>query len=197
VLWWIAIAALLAAALTWAWRAHTRDARELAALFGPLADEQGGELRAGSLLALPQLRFEGEGRRWLVSALASSGAHEGASGPFTFVDVERVEAAGPSVRVERRRPPDAGVDAGPAAEGAPRTPLEDFERSFRIRAPDPAAALGRLGPALRERLLASRLPGLEVRLEGGRASVHMDGIAASRAEIDELIEIARLLVRGA
>jgi hypothetical protein len=48
----------------------------------------------------------------------------------------------------------------------------------------------------RARLLESRLPNLELRLEGRKLSVHMDGIASSREELEELIEIASLGVRA-
>lgn len=86
--WGLAIAALVAAALVYACRAHVRDRRRLTALFASLAARHGGEVRPGTWLVLPQLRFERDGRHYLVAAMPNSGAHEGASGPFTFVDVE-------------------------------------------------------------------------------------------------------------
>ena len=158
--WWLAITALAAAALGYAYREHTRHRRRLGTLFASIAEERGGRVRPGSLLVLPQLRFEQDDGRYLVTAMANSGAHDGARGPFTLVEVELLRA---------------------------------FEEAFRIRAGDAPAAFRFLERPVREKLIASRLPRLEVRREGRKLSVHMDGIAASREEIEELIDIASLL----
>jgi hypothetical protein len=192
--WWLAITVLAGAAVAYAYREHTRHGRRLTALFASLADSYGGELRPGSLLVLPQLRFEQDGGRYLVTAMANSGAHDGASGPFTFVDVELPSDSGQAIRVERRA---MGPPADPSAPGSvPIEGLRAFEDAFRIRAGDAPATLRFLDARVREKLMASRLPRLEARIEGRKLSVHMDGIAASREELEELIDIASLLARG-
>ncbi len=192
--WWLAIMVLAAAAVAYAYREHTRHWRRLAALFASLADKYGGEVRPGSLLVLPQLRFEQDSGRYLVTAMANSGAHDGARGPFTFVDVELASNSGQEIRVERRavgRPADPGAPGTVAIEG-----LQAFEDAFLIRAGDAAATVRFLEAPVREKLMASRLPRLEARVEGQKVSVHMDGIAASREEFEELIDIASLLARS-
>ena len=69
----LGIAALVAGALAFACREHRRDGRRLTALFSALAAKYGGEVRPGYWLVLPQLRFERDGGRYLVAAMASSG----------------------------------------------------------------------------------------------------------------------------
>ncbi len=192
--WWLAITIFVAAAVAYGYREHTRHRRRLAALFASLAEEYQGEVRPGTLLVLPQLRFERDGGRYLVTAMANSGAHEGARGPFTFVDLELPSDSGQQVRVERRA---VGRAADPSAPGiVPTEGLHAFEDAFRIRAGDAAATVRFLDAPVREKLMASRLPRLEARVEGRKVSVHMDGIAASREELEELIEIASRLARS-
>jgi hypothetical protein len=161
--WWLAITALAVAALAYAYREHARHRRRLGPLFASIAEERGGRVTPGSLLVLPQLRFEQDGGRYLVTAMANSGAHDGERGPFTLVEVELPRA---------------------------------FEDAFRIRVGDAPATFRFLEARVREKLMASRLPRLEVRREGRRLRVHMDGIAASREEIEELIDIASRLARS-
>jgi hypothetical protein len=192
--WWLAIMVLAAAAVAYAYREHTRHWRRLAALFASLAHKYEGEVRPGSLLVLPQLRFEHDGGRYLVTAMANSGAHDGARGPFTFVDVELPSDSGQEIRVERRavgRPADPSVAGTVPIEG-----LHAFEDAFRIRASDAPATVRFLEAPVREKLMASRLPRLEARVEGQKVSVHMDGVATSREELEELIDIASLLARS-
>jgi hypothetical protein len=146
------------------------------------------------VLVLPQFRFEQDGGRYLVTAMANTGAHDGAHGPFTFVDVELPSDSGQEIRVERRV---VGHPADPSAPGTvPIGELHAFEDAFRIRAGDAAATVRFLEAPVREKLMASRLPRLEARVEGQKVSVHMDGIAASREELEELIDIASLLARS-
>ncbi len=192
--WWLAITVFCAAAVAYAYREHTRHRRRLAALFASLADQYGGEVRPGSLLVLPQLRFEQDGGHYLVTAMANGGAHDGARGPFTFVDVELPSDSGQEIRVERRA---VVRSADPSAPGTvPIEGLHAFEDAFRIRAGDAPATVRFLEAPVREKLMASRLPRLEARVEGQKVSVHMDGIAASREELEELIDIASLLARS-
>lgn len=74
---------------------------------------------------LPQLRFENDGGRYLVTAMPNNGAHKGASGPFTFVDVELRSDTGQKIRVERRG---AGRFVDPSVPGAaPLIGLQEFE----------------------------------------------------------------------
>ena len=192
--WWLTITVLVAAAVAYAYCEHTRHWRRLEALFASLADKHGGEVRPGSLLVLPQLRFERDGGRYLVTAMANSGAHDGASGPLTLVDVEMPSDSGQEIRVERRA---VGRPADPSAPGtAPIAELHAFGDAFRVRAGGAQATARLLEAPVREKLMASRLPRLEARVEGQKVSVHMDGIAASREELEELIDIASLLVRS-
>ena len=192
--WWIAIALLVGSAMAYAYYSHRRDGRHLMELFALLAEQYGGDVRPTSLLVLPQLRFEHDGGRYLVTAMPNNGAHEGASGPFTFVDVELPSDTGQKIRVERRG---AGRSVDPTAPGAaPITELQAFEDAFRIRAGNPTAALHFLEEPVQRKLLASRLPRLEVRVEGQKVSVQMGGIAESREEVEELIDIAALLARS-
>ena len=146
--WWFVIGILAAAALAYAYREHTSQRRQLETWLASIAEGVRGEITPGSWLVLPQLRFERDGAHYLVAAMANSGAHAGASGPFTFVEV-----------------------ALPTDPGA----------TFRERT--------------REKLRESRLPNLELRLQDRKLSVHMDGIASSREELEALIETASLLAR--
>lgn len=192
--WWLAITVFVAAALAYAYREHARDRRRLTALFASLADTFGGEVTPGTLLVLPQLRFEREGGRYLVAAMPNNGAHEGASGPFTLVDVELPSDTGQEIRVERKA---ARPAVDPVALGAaPITGLQAFEEAFRIRTEDRTAAARFLEAPIREKLLASRLARLEARVEGRKVQVYMDGIAESIEELQELIDIAALLARN-
>lgn len=192
--WWLAITILVAAALAYGYREHTRGRRRLTALFASLAEGNDGQVKPGSLFVLPQLRFERGGGCYLVTAMASSGAHDGASGPFTLVAVELPSDRGQEVRVERRA---AALPADPGARGSASTEgLRAFEDAFRIRPGGAPAAVRFLEAPVRQKLLASRLPGLEARVGGRKVSVHMDGITASREELEELIEIAALLARS-
>jgi hypothetical protein len=154
-------------------------------------------VRRASLLALPQLRIKRDGRAVLVGALATSGhasaGSSGHSGPFTFVDLELPYDSGQKLRAERA----AGIDhhAGRLVDAVvpdlyPKTGHEAFDEAFRIAGDDPAFAIRLFGPEVRERLLASRLPRLEVRVAGRKIGVHIDGIAKSQGELQEMIEIA-------
>jgi len=64
-------------------------------LFAPLASRYGGEVKAATVLAMPQLRFERNGRRFFIGAMASGGplvsgsaSRPGFNGPFTFAELE-------------------------------------------------------------------------------------------------------------
>ena len=64
----------------------------------------------GSFLALPRLRFEMNDRRYLVSAMASSGAIGRVRGPFTFVEVDLPFDTGQRLLLERGMSVERAVD---------------------------------------------------------------------------------------
>ena len=103
--WGLIIAAVIVAALIYGYREHGKDSRHLAKLFAALAAKYRGQVKRASFLALPQLRFERDGRSVLVGALATSGqvaaGSSGYSGPFTFVDLELPIDSGQKIRAER------------------------------------------------------------------------------------------------
>ena len=151
-------------------------------------------MKRASLLALPQLRFELDSRRFLVTAMATSGRD---GGPFTLVDLDLPFDTGRKVRVRRR-------DANPAtganrlidaiAPGRrPATGHMEFDQAFRIECSDQAFASHVLDSRVRQKLLNSRLPRLDARVDGPKISVHIDGIAKSAADLDALIDLAVLL----
>lgn len=198
--WWLIIAAIVAAALVYGYWEHGKDSRHLARLFAPLAAKYGGEVTSASFLALPQLRFETGGRRFLVAAMATSGdvvaGSSGYSGPFTFVDLDLPFETGQRLRIERSTALDRGADVliDAVTPGRhPSTGHAEFDAAFRIRGRDHAFASRLLDARVRRMLLDSRLPRLDIRVEGRKISVHGDGIAKSKADLDELIEIAVLL----
>ena len=195
--WWLVIAAVIVAALMYGYWDHGKQSRHLAKLFAVLAAKHRGQVKRASFLALPQLRFERDGRRVLVGALATSGqvaaGSSGYSGPFTFVDLELPFDSGQKIRAERA----TGLDhhAGRIVESVvpgryPKTGHAAFDDAFRIAGGDPAFAIRLFGPELREKMLASRLPRLRVRVVGSKVGVHSDGIAGTQSDLDEIIEIA-------
>lgn len=198
--WWLAITGFIAVALAYAYWGHRASSRHLSGLLAPLATRHGGDLRPADLLHMPQLRFEKEGRRFLVMAMPNSGASQvGASdhGPFTFVDLDLPHDIGHKIRIQLGDPNltsngvriiDPFTTISRPATGDPA-----FDEAFRIAGGDQAFAARLLDQGLRERLLAAKLPRLELRLEGSQISVHMDGIAKTEAQLVELIEIAELL----
>ncbi len=195
--WWLVIGAVVVAALMYGYWDHGKQSRHLAKLFAVLAAKHRGQVKRAGFLALPQLRFERDGRSVLVGALATSGqvsaGSSGYSGPFTFVDLELPYDSGQKLRAERA----TGIDhhAGRLVDSIvpgryPKTGHEEFDDAFRIAGNDPAFAIQLFGPEIRERLLASRLPRLEVRVAGRKVGVHIEGIAGSRDDLEEMIEIA-------
>jgi hypothetical protein len=195
--WGLVIAAVIVAALVIAYREHGKDSRHLAKLFAALATKYRGQVKRAGFLALPQLRFERDGRAVLVGALATSGqvaaGSSGYTGPFTFVDLELPFDSGQTLRAE----PATGLDhhAGRLVDTVvpglyPKTGHDAFDDAFRIAGKDPAFANQLFGPELREIMLASRLPRLQVRVLGSKVGVHIDGIASTQDELEEMIGIA-------
>ena len=195
--WGLIIGAAIVAALVYGYWDHGKQSRHLAKLFAVLAAKYGGQVKRASFLALPQLRFERDSCRVLVGAMATSGqvaaGSSGYSGPFTFVDLELPFDSGQKIRAERA----TGLDhhAGRLVDSVvpglyPKTGHAAFDDAFRIAGGDPAVAVRLFGPELRERLLASRLPRLRVRVVGSKVGVHSDGIAGTPGDLEEMIEIA-------
>ena len=189
--WWLVITLIIMAAVAYGYWGHKNESRHLAKSFALLAAERRGEVKPGNWLVFPQLRFEMKNRQYLVNAMATSGV-EG-SGPFTFVDLELPFDTGQKIRVKRR----TGVAKRPieavAHDGPPTTGHKDFDEAFRIEGSNQVFASGLLELPVRQKLLGSRMPGLEVRVAGQRISVHIEGIAKSKADLAELIDVATLL----
>ncbi len=194
--WWLVIAALIAAALAYGYWDHTQQSRRLAKLFADLAAKHGGEVTRASLVVLPQLRFETDGRRVLVTVMATSGTHGRGSSPFMVIKLELPFDTGQKIRIERS---DADLTGGAnrlidavTPGSRPTTGDEAFDEAFRLEWSDPAFASRLLDPHVRRTLSNAPLAHLDVRLEGPTISAHSDGFAASTAEIEALIDIAVL-----
>lgn len=202
-IWWIVIAAVIAAALAYAYWEHGKHGRRLTGLFVPIAASHGGEVKAATVLALPQLRFERDGRRFVLGAMASGGpnvsgtaSRPGFNGPFTFANVELPFDTGQELRILRTDRLDRGVDAvvNTVAGGyQPTSGDKVFDSAFRIQASDQAFVHRVLEARLRQKLLDSSQQRLEIALTGTKISVHIDDYVKSAADLDEMIEIATLL----
>ena len=189
--WWLVVTLMIAAALAYGYWTHKHERRHLARLFDLLAAEYGGEVKPGNWLVYPQLRFEVKNRHYLVAAMATSG-DEG-SGPFTFVDLDFPFDTGQKVRVSRR----TGFAKRPIGAIAPGRPPttghREFDEAFRIEGSNQVFVSGLLEVPVRQKLMGSRMPHLEVRVAGQKINVHIGGIAKSKADLEELIDIATLL----
>ncbi len=195
--WWLIILAIIVAALAYGYREHTSQSRDLAKYFSVLAEKHHGEVRRASLLALPQLRFDTNGRRFLVTAMANSGntvaGTSGYSGPFTFVDLQLPSDTARETQITRSTGAgdkllDAILPGEQASTGDPA-----FDTAYRIIGRDKASAADLLDEAIRRKLVASQLPRLDICIDGRKIVVHMDGIAQSLSELEELIEISIIL----
>ena len=195
--WWLIIAAVVIAALAYGYWEHTKQSRHLAKLFPRLAARHGGAVKRGNLLVMPQYRFETEGRRLLVTSMATSGyvaaGSSGYSGPFTLVDLELPGRGGENIRVLRNREIVDRLIGAVAPGSFFTTGHAEFDAAFRIKDGDRSTANRVFDARLRDKLLQSKLPGLDARMAGAKISVHMDGYATSESELEEMIEIAILL----
>lgn len=196
-IWWVIIGAVIVGALAYGYWSHTRDGRHLARLFNALAVRYGADITPAGLLILPQLRFARSGRLVLVTAMHSSGAQTHDSGPFTLINLELPTDSGQTLRLLRS---DANLASAVNRLAEVITPGEraatgqnNFDEAFRIEWSDKGFGVRLLDADLRERLLSSRLPRLDVRLNGAKIAIHFDGIAKSAAEIEEMIDLAMLL----
>ena len=191
--WWLVITLIIAGALAYGYRTHQRERRQLAGLFSLLCAKYGGELKAGNWLVYPQLRFERKNGHYLVAAMATDGSDSGDSGPFTFVDLELSFDTGRKILL-KRSPSNAGSLVDGITPGRePTTGHRVFDEAFQIEGSHQGFASGVLQADVRQKLLAWHRPRLDVRIQGRKISVYMDGIATSKADLEELIDIASLL----
>ena len=191
--WWIIITLIIAGALAYGYWDHTRQRRHLGKLFALLAAKYRGEVKPGNLLVFPQLRFQIDGRRYLVAAMATDGSDAGESGPFTFVDVDLPFDTGRKIRVKRSTGGAKRLMEAIGSGGRPTTGHREFDEAFRIEGSDQIFASSLLELPVREKLLGSRARRLDVKVQGKKISVQRDGITESTADLEELIDIAGLL----
>lgn len=205
-IWWIVIPAVIAAALAYAYWEHQKQSRRLADLFTPLAALYGGEVKAATILALPQLRFERDGYRYFVGAMASGGplvsgtaSRPGFNGPFTFANLELPFDTGQELRIQRTDAVDRGLNRTIESVTASQRPLsgdDAFDNRFQIKTDDHEFARRVLDPPLRQKLLDSSQQRLEISLSGTRIRVHIDDFVKSAADLDEMIDIATTLAKN-
>lgn len=205
-IWWSVILAVIAAALAYAFWEHRKHSRRLIDLFVPLATAYGGDIKAATVLALPQLRFEHGGRNYFLGAMGNAGSlvsgsasRPGISGPFTFVNLEIQRDSGQVLNILRTDRLDRGASRlirSVTGASMPTTGDSAFDTAFRIRSDDPVFARRVLDPLLRQKLLGSPQQRLEVALTGSKISVHIDDYVKSAGDLDEMIEIATLLAKS-
>ena len=201
--WLFAIAVVVVAALLYAYIEHRTQSRRLANLFAPIALTYDGTVTNATTLALPQLRFERAGRRYLIGAMASAGplvsgtaSRPGFTGAFTFADLELQFDTGQDLRIQRADALDRGARKLMSAVGGSQqlTSGDDaFDGVFQIRSGSELFVRRVLDSRLRQKLLASPHRRLEVTLKDAKISVHVDDYVKSAADLDDMIEIAALL----
>ncbi len=193
--WWLILIIAIAMVLAYAAWDHRKESRHLAEIFAPLAEKHRGVVTAGRLLALPQLRFTLDQRPFLATAMANSGAIGKVRGPFTFVEVALATDSGQEILIARSSPlgraaKPLAVAVAPGSRWCSGDPA--FDEAFSIKGGDAAFLAHFLGREPRQRLLDSRLPGLELRVQGSRISAHCEGIAETPARVEELTALCRL-----
>ncbi len=205
-IWWIVIPAVLVAALCYAYWEHRKHSRRLGDLFAPLASRYGGEVKAATVLALPQLRFERNGRRYFIGAMASGGplvsgssSRPGFNGPFTFAELENRFDTGQELNIQRSDSLDRGARRlvnSVSRNLKPTSGDVTFDNAFLIKSGDQAFVRRVLDLRLRQKLLDSRHLRLEVALTRAKISVRIDDYVRSAADLDEMIEIVTLLAEN-
>jgi hypothetical protein len=198
-IWWVIIPTGIVAALAYAYWEHEKVGRRLAALFDSLATQNSGSVQAGTLLALPQLRFAREDRAYFVGAMSSGGplvsgtaSRPGSNGPFTFANIELPFDTGQTIRIQRSDKLDRGISRSIASITLKPTPVtgdDEFDGMYQIKTGEPAFVERVLDAPLREVLKKSTQKRVEVSITGAKISVHIDGYATSAAELDEMIDI--------
>ena len=180
--------------------------RRLATLFAPLAAANSGDVKAATVLALPVLRFERDGRRYVVGAMASGGplvsgtaSRPGFNGPFTFANLELPFDTGQELRIQRSDKLDRGISRTIASVTNGQRPTsgdDEFDNMYLIKTRDQAFARLTLDPPLRKKLIDSPHQCLEVALNGAKISVHIHDYANSPSDLDEMIDIATRLANN-
>ncbi len=205
-IWWILIPAVIVAALTYAYWEHRTHSRRLAGLFATLASTYGGEVKAATVLAMPQLRFERNGRQYFIGAMASGGplvsgsaSRPGFNGPFTFAELEHRSDTGQELNIQRSDSLDRAASRLVDSVSSGRKPTSGdvtFDNAFLIKSDDQAFVRRVLDARLRQKLLDCRHQRLEVALTRAKVKVHIDDYVRSAADLDEMIEIATLLAEN-
>lgn len=197
--WWMIVSAVIAVVVVNSYKNHTRDRRKLAELLTKLAERHGGEAKQVSFFTLPELRFEGEHGHYLVTAMPNAGAQAYSQGPFALVDLELGFDTGQSLsanRSDQSVEQHAAMLVDTAIGRAQLTTAEtDFVNTFRTLAGDFVFARRLLDEHTREVLLASKLPQLDIRVEGKKITVFSDGYPGSEAVLQEMVDIATLLAK--
>ncbi|MGI9413962.1 MAG: hypothetical protein ACR2PM_09845, partial [Hyphomicrobiales bacterium] len=175
---------------------HTRDSRRLDRLLRGFAKTHGGRITRKKFLTLPRFRFQRDGRNAWLGAMATAGPPAD-PGPFTSLDLELPHDTGQHLRIERTSSGVMGCAARVAdmvlATHNPATGDARFDKAFRITGPDHALAARLLDANIREKLLASPAPQLDLQVAGPTVSVHRNGIAATQDELEEMVAVATLV----
>lgn len=132
-------------------------------MFAPLASKYGGEVKAATVLALPQLRFERNGRRYFIGAMASGGplvsgssSRPGFNAPFTFTELENRFDTGQELNIQRSDSLDRGARRlVNSVSRSPRPTSGDatFDNAFLVKSGDQAFVRRVLDLRLRQKLL--------------------------------------------
>lgn len=160
-------------------------------------------MKAATVLAMPQLRFERDGRQYFIGAMASGGplvsgsaSRPGFNGPFTFAELEHRSETGQELNIRRSDSLDRAARRLVDAASRRRKPTSGdvtFDNAFLIKSGDQAFVRRVLDPRLREKLLDCRHQRLEVALTRAKISVRIDDYVRSAADLDEIIAIVTLL----
>jgi hypothetical protein len=132
--------------------------------------------------------------------MANSGAIGKVRGAFTFVEVTLASDSGQEILIARSSLLERTAKplAVSVARGS-RWCSGDlaFDKAFSIKGGDASFLAHILGLEPRQRLLDSRLPGLELRVQGSKISAHCEGIAETPAQVEELTALCRLVACNA
>ncbi len=194
--WWLGIAAVVAGALGYGYWEHTRESRRLTAIFARLSDQLGGRVVRASLLTLPQLHVDQDGAKLMVTAMPTSGqvaaGTTGYTGPFTFADLTLPHDSAMNLQILRIHGIVDEITKTLSLRGC-TTGDAAFDAAFRLLSDDCSSAKKCVGADIRHRLVESSLEGLDIRINGRKISVHMNGFVQTQGEIEELIGIATRL----
>ncbi|NNE84326.1 MAG: hypothetical protein HKN28_10180 [Alphaproteobacteria bacterium] len=196
---------MVLAALAYAFWDHRKQSNRLVTLFTPIAEAYGGSVKPATLLALPQLRFDHEGRNYFIGAMANAGnrvsgsaSRPGFTGAFSFANVEIERDTGQDLNILRTDRLDRAAIRviGSVSKTSLSTSGDSaFDSAFRIKSKDQAFVNHIVSPELRQMLLNSPQQRLEVNLKGSTISVHIDDYVKSAAQLDEMIGIVTLLAK--